>query len=198
MSQTAQLIFAGALNCIVQSGRYFMRSATVGRRPVCFRAILAASAVTASLLAPGAAWAQAGPPGAVEQFQLWTQVAVAKSFAPGIKGILELWPRFRSRPDFALDRFFIRPWVAFRIDESNSVWLGAAAILNYPAGRAEQTETRFCSSTWGPIRQEIGRFRPGCASRSASCLMLQACRCACGRAPESKSPSTRTRFGRLF
>ncbi|WP_164928982.1 DUF2490 domain-containing protein [Gloeobacter violaceus] len=131
-----------------------MHCATTGRRPVYFRALLAASAVAASLLAPVAARAQAGPPGAVEQFQLWTQVAVAKSFAPGIKGIMEIWPRFRSRPTFALDRIFLRPWVAFRVDESNSVWLGAAAILNYPAGRSEQTETRF-------LQQHVGAYPAG-------------------------------------
>jgi len=133
------------------------------------RGILAFTMLLAGVLSSRPAGAQAGPPGAVEQFQLWSQFSAIKTISPGWRGYVEIWPRFRTRelgqnasqvdlPDrgFTLQRLFTGLWFVFPFDESNTLRVGARAILNTATRTRsfDETETRF-------LQEHIGAFPIG-------------------------------------
>jgi Protein of unknown function (DUF2490) len=97
-------------------------------------------------------------PGTVEQFQLWTQFSVIRNITPGMRGVVEITPRFRTRETtqtpatfalsptgFALDRFVSSLWLVFPLNQSNTIRAGVRTFLNTPTQTRSfgETETRF-------------------------------------------------------
>jgi hypothetical protein len=138
------------------------------------RVMLASTTVLTSLLWSVAAPAQQAKPagvapGTVEQFQLWTQFSAIRNITPGMRGFVEVWPRFRTRQlnqtpatlalpptGFQLDRLFTGLWLVFPFNESNTLRVGVRAIVNTgtQTRRFDETETRF-------LQEHIGAYPIG-------------------------------------
>ncbi len=97
-------------------------------------------------------------PGTVEQFQLWNQFSVIKNITPGMRGFVEIGPRFRTRQlnqtpatfalpptGFQLDRFVSGLWLVFPFNPSNTLRVGVRALHNTATQTRsfDETETRF-------------------------------------------------------
>ncbi|MBC7881461.1 MAG: DUF2490 domain-containing protein [Anaerolineae bacterium] len=136
----------------------------------CVQNILAATTLVAGLLwGSGVQAQQAKPPGTVEQFQLWNQFSAIRDITPGMRGYVEVWPRFRTRQlnqtpatlalsptGFQLDRLFTGLWLVFPLNESNTIRAGMRAIVNTATQtrRFDETETRF-------LQEHIGAYPMG-------------------------------------
>jgi hypothetical protein len=168
------------------------------------RVMLAGTTVLTSLLWSVAAPAQQAKPagvapGTVEQFQLWTQFSAIRNITPGMRGFVEVWPRFRTRQlnqtpatfalpptGFQLDRLFTGLWLVFPFNESNTLRVGARAIVNTgtQTRRFDETETRF-------LQEHIGAYPIGDVIFSTRNRLEERL------LPNRQSPSFRfrTRFG---
>jgi Protein of unknown function (DUF2490) len=168
------------------------------------RVMLAGTTVLTSLLWSVAAPAQQAKPagvapGTVEAFQLWTQFSAIRNITPGMRGFVEVWPRFRTRQlnqtpatfalpptGFQLDRLFTGLWLVFPFNESNTLRVGVRAIVNTATQtrRFDETETRF-------LQEHIGAYPIGDVIFSTRNRLEERL------LPNRQSPSFRfrTRFG---
>jgi Protein of unknown function (DUF2490) len=173
-------------------------------KSICMRVMLAGTTVLTSLLWSVAAPAQQAKPagvapGTVEQFQLWTQFSAIRDITPGMRGFVEVWPRFRTRQlnqtpatfrlpptGFQLDRLFTGLWLVFPLNESNTIRAGVRAIVNTgtQTRRFDETETRF-------LQEHIGAYPSGGVIFSTRTRLEERL------LPNRQSPSFRfrTRFG---
>ncbi len=173
-------------------------------KSICARGMLAGTTVLTSLLWGVAAPAQQAKPagvapGTVEQFQLWTQFSAIRNITPGMRGFVEVWPRFRTRQlnqtpatlalpptGFQLDRLFTGLWLVFPFNESNTLRAGVRAIVNTATQtrKFDETETRF-------LQEHIGAYPIGDVIFSTRNRLEERL------LPNRQSPSFRfrTRFG---
>jgi Protein of unknown function (DUF2490) len=173
-------------------------------KSICVGVMLSGTTVLTSLLWSVAAPAQQAKPagvapGTVEQFQLWTQFSAIRNITPGMRGFVEVWPRFRTRQlnqtpatlalpptGFQLDRLFTGLWLVFPFNESNTLRVGARAIVNTgtQTRRFDETETRF-------LQEHIGAYPIGDVIFSTRNRLEERL------LPNRQSPSFRfrTRFG---
>jgi Protein of unknown function (DUF2490) len=173
-------------------------------KSICARVMLSGTTILTSLL-----WSVATPaqqakpagvaPGTVEAFQLWTQFSAIRNITPGMRGFVEVWPRFRTRQlnqtpatfrlpptGFELDRLFTGLWLVFPLNESNTIRAGVRAIVNTgtQTRRFDETETRF-------LQEHIGAYPSGGVIFSTRTRLEERL------LPNRQSPSFRfrTRFG---
>jgi hypothetical protein len=173
-------------------------------KSITMKVMLAGTTVLTSLLWSVAAPAQQAKPagvapGTVEQFQLWTQFSAIRDITPGMRGFVEVWPRFQTRQQqqtprtfafpptgFALDRLFTGLWLVFPLNESNTIRAGVRAIVNSATQtrRFDEVETRF-------LQEHIGAYPSGGVIFSTRTRIEERL------LPNRQSPSFRfrTRFG---
>lgn len=166
--------------------------------------LLVATTIAVGMFRCGAVQAQQAKPagvapGTVEQFQLWTQFSAIRDITPGMRGLVEVWPRFQTRQQqqtpatfalpptgFALDRLFTGLWLVFPLDESNTIRAGIRAIINSATQirRFDETETRF-------LQEHLGAYPMGDLIFSTRTRLEERL------LPNRQSPSFRfrTRFG---
>jgi hypothetical protein len=130
--------------------------------------LIATSLIAAIIWGSNAQAQQAKPagvaPGTVEQFQLWPQFSVIRNITPGMRGVVEISPRFRTRETtqtpatfalsptgFALDRLVSSLWLVFPLNQSNTIRAGVRTFLNTPTQTRSfgETETRFAQDYIG-------------------------------------------------